>query len=93
MDESGKVHRVSEQQRHDPFDRAIPPVLTIVPGDAVIFESPDSLDNQVGSGAPSNALANLDFSVIHQINGPIAIDGAESGDTLIVEVLSIEPKE
>ncbi len=86
----GTTHRVTEHQRHDRFDRAIPPVLTIAPGDTVIFETPDTLNNQFGPGAPSEALSNLDFSVIHQICGPIAIEGAEPGDTLIVEILSIE---
>lgn len=67
-------------------------MLTIAPGDTVVFETPDALNDQFGPGSPSSALANLDFSVIHQINGPVAIAGAEPGDTLIVEILSIAPK-
>lgn len=91
--ELGTTHQVSEDLRHDRFDPAIPPVLTIAPGDTVVFETPDALNNQFGPESASSALANLDFSVIHQISGPIAIEGAEPGDTLIVEILSIEPKQ
>lgn len=89
----GTTHRVTEKQRHDRFTRSIPPVLTIAPGATVIFETPDALNEQFGPGSSHESLANLDFSVIHQVSGPIAIEGAEPGDTLIVEILSIEPKD
>lgn len=85
------TYRLSEAQRHDRLDRSIPPVLTIAPGDTVIFETPDALDWQFDSSSGSDALENLDFSVIHQISGPVAVEGAEPGDTLIVDVISIEP--
>lgn len=88
----GTTHQVSEQHRHNRFDRSIPPVLTIEPGDTVVFETPDALNSQIGPGSSNDVLTTLDFSAIHQISGPIAVEGAEPGDTLIVEIISIEPK-
>jgi acetamidase/formamidase len=36
-------------------------------------------------------LARLDFDRVDQVNGPIAVEGAEPGDTLQVELLDFQP--
>ena len=36
-------------------------------------------------------LGRLDFERVDQVNGPIAVDGAEPGDTLQIELLEFEP--
>jgi acetamidase/formamidase len=78
---------------HDPpdihrvFDNAIPPVLTVPEGTIVAFECP-------GMALPPEAqvedLAALDPDRPHTIVGPVAIEGAEPGDTLMVEILDVE---
>lgn len=85
------THRISAERRHDRFSRSIRPVLEIEPGDTVVFDTPDALNWQFDATSSHDALGNLDFSVIHQVSGPVAIRGAEPGDTLIVHVESIEP--
>ena len=40
----------------------------------------------------ADALLNLDFDLIHQISGPVAIRGAEPGDTLVVDIVEVKPK-
>lgn len=83
------------------FDARIPPVLTIAPGDTVrvqcvsgrpeVLPPPDS-----GMEVPA-ALAAILASVGgqripgHIVTGPIAIAGAEPGDTLEVRIDAIEP--
>lgn len=72
---------------HVVIDNAIPPALTVAPGEVVAFDCP-------GLPLPPRAtiddLASIDPERPHTIIGPVAISGAEPGDTLVVEILEIE---
>ncbi|MGE3796592.1 MAG: acetamidase/formamidase family protein [Thermomicrobiales bacterium] len=83
-------HFVTAKQRHNRFSSAIPPVLTVAPGDTVIFDTPDAIDNRLSPGSPSEAILAVPEGSGHQLNGPVAVAGAEPGDTLVVEILSID---
>ncbi len=86
------THQVDASKNHCRWDNAIPPVVTIAPGDTVVFETPDFAGGQIGPHSTSADLANLSFDPIHTVSGPVAIEGAEPGDTLVVDVLDIVPK-
>lgn len=82
------------------FGAAIPPVLTVVPGDQVVVETLSGIAElypPAGSGmAVSPALreineANLPFRWGHLLTGPIAIEGAMPGDVLEVRIDEIVP--
>ena len=64
------------------WDRDAPPALTVDPGDTVVFETPEITRGQITPESTADALLSLDFDLIHQISGPVAIRGAEPGDTL-----------
>jgi acetamidase/formamidase len=80
------------------FDAAQPPVLTIKPGDTVTMESVSGAPNHL---PPSNS----GFTVLpehraihaevsngpgpHILTGPVAVEGAEPGDALKVEILDV----
>ena len=87
------VHHVTETDRHCRWDKTIPPVLTVEPGDTIVFDTPDTINGQIRADSTSADLAALDFEPIHQINGPVFVEGAQPGDTLIVEIIEITPKE
>jgi acetamidase/formamidase len=74
------------------WDRDAPPALTVDPGDTVIFETPEITRGQIGPDSTADALLGLDFDLIHQISGPVAIHGAEPGDTLVVDIVEVKPK-
>ncbi len=78
--------------KHDRWDNSIPPALTVKPGETVVFETPEITNGQITPDSTSEVMATLDFGQIHQIAGPVAIRGAEPGDTLVVEVIDIVPK-
>lgn len=73
------------------WNKDLPAAIEIEPGDTVVFETPEITRGQIGPRSTVDAIANLDFSLIHQISGPVAVKGAEPGDTLVVEVLEIVP--
>ena len=59
-----------------------------LPGETLAFETQDALGGQVQRA--DDVLAELDFSRINPATGPVHVDGAEPGDTLVVRVVDIE---
>ncbi|WP_224449881.1 acetamidase/formamidase family protein [Haloprofundus salilacus] len=77
---------------HHVWDNEIDPVLTVEPGDVIRFECRDALDGQVTKDSTAEDLANANFDPIHPLTGPVAVEGAEPGDVLAVELLEFEHK-
>jgi len=73
------------------FSPRMTPAAHASPGETLVFEAQDALGGQVK--AETDVLTDLDFSRINPATGPVYVDGAEPGDTLIVRVSSIEPAE
>ena len=71
------------------FGPLMEPVLTVDPGAVVRLELNDCFHGQVTSEA--DTIATLDTSRVNAATGPISVRGAEPGDSLVVELLSIEP--
>ena len=46
---------------------------------------------QVGNNDSADDIAALDLTKIHYLSGPIAVEGAEPGDALLVEILDVQP--
>ncbi len=86
-------YRLTQEQTHCRWDNSIAPLVTVEPGDIVELETKEASDRQIVPGSSVDVLETLDFSVIHPLTGPVAVVGAEPGDTLEVEVLDIQPKE
>jgi amidase len=63
-------------------------VATAVPGETVIFETRDALGGQVQT--EEDVLTQLDFDRVNPATGPLAVDGAEPGDTLVVRIRGID---
>jgi acetamidase/formamidase len=84
------VH-VAREQNHLAWDPAIPPVASIRSGEIVTFDCLDASFGQLTAESTTADLANLDFSRVDQVNGPVAVEGAEPGDTLQVDLLEISP--
>jgi amidase len=71
------------------FSDGMEAVACAAPGETLVFEAQDALGGQVKTA--DDVLAELDFARINPASGPVHVDGAEPGDTLVVRVLSIEP--
>ncbi len=86
------THHLDDTQPHAFWDNAYPPRLKIKPGDTVVFETLEASAKQVTPQSSHEVVARLDFSVIHPLTGPVYVEGAEPGDTLEVEILSLKHK-
>src|SRR5437867_4497613 len=84
------VH-IRREQFHLAWDRSIEPIAAIASGDVVEFDALDASCGQITASSTLEDLANLDFSRVDQVNGPIAVEGAEAGDTLEIELLDFQP--
>jgi acetamidase/formamidase len=80
------------------FDKTLPPVLTIDPGDIVYVEAlthhaGDAPDLLMDAGVKAvYDQVNDRGPGVHIMTGPISVRGAEPGDTLMVRILKTEPR-
>ena len=64
------------------------PAAKAADGETLIFETADCFGGQIV--CETDRMGTLDWSRINPATGPVYIEGAEPGDTLKVEILSIE---
>jgi len=76
------------QQHIYAFKSDLQAVETVALGSTVCFDALDALGGQVRSEA--DVLSGLDFDRVNPATGPLAIDGVDPGDTLVVRIHSID---
>ncbi len=86
------THHLDDTQPHAFWDNSLPARLRIQPGDTVVFETLEASAGQVNPDSPSEVVANLNFDFIHPLTGPVYVEGAEPGDALVVDIVSIKHK-
>ena len=83
------THQLPDEQVHFAWDAGTEPVLSVDSGDTVVVWTRDVSDNQIGPDSDASVIAGLDWNRVYPLNGPVAINGAEPGDTLAIEILDI----
>lgn len=86
------TYHLDDTQPHAFWDNSLAPRLTIEPGDTVVFDVLEASANQIKPDSTTEVLGALSFDPIHPLTGPVYINGAEPGDALDVEILSLEHK-
>src|SRR3982751_127037 len=84
-------HRLSREQVIWAFGPDLQPVLEIEPGDTVTFETNDCFTGQIRS--EDDLVTDIDLERINSATGPVAVRGAEPGDSLVAEILDVRPIE
>jgi len=87
----GTEHTIHRAHAHVGWDNALTPVATVAPGDSVAFEVIDASGGQLGPESGAEDVTRLDRERVNPTAGPIAVDGAEPGDALVVEILWLGP--
>ena len=82
-------HAFPDAQVHFKWDVANEPALLVESGDTVTLETRDVSDNQLTPSSKSEEIASLDWDRVYPLAGPIAVEGAEPGDTLAIEILEL----
>jgi amidase len=85
------AHRLSRDQVIWSFAPDLEPVLEVEPGDTVTFETNDCFTGQIRS--EDDLVTEIDLQRINSATGPVAVRGAEPGDSLVAEILDVRPIE
>ncbi|KAI0077789.1 Acetamidase/Formamidase [Panus rudis PR-1116 ss-1] len=83
----------AEQQKglHNRWHPDIPAFATVKPGEVFKVECVDWTGGQIQNTDNSDDIKNVDLTKIHNLSGPIAVEGAEPGDCLVVDILDVQP--
>lgn len=74
---------------HNRWHPDIPAIAAVDPGSTFRLECIDWTDGQIGNNDDASDIANIDLTRVHVLTGPVAINGAEPGDLLVVDILDI----
>ncbi|MCB1743346.1 MAG: acetamidase/formamidase family protein, partial [Gammaproteobacteria bacterium] len=86
------VNKAAEAQSdviHNRWHPDIPMCRTVKPGDEFRIECLDWTGGQIHDDDSANDIRDVDLSKVHYLSGPIAVEGAEPGDLLVVDILDV----
>jgi acetamidase/formamidase len=83
------THYFPPDRVHFTWDVDHEPVIAVEDGETVVVHTRDVSDDQIGPASDVSVLAELDMSRLYPLAGPIRVNGAQPGDTLVVEILDL----
>lgn len=84
------MHRLHHRDHHHlGWDAALPAVLEVVPGSTVEVAMMDAFGGQLDADSTASAVPALDLARANPLTGPIAVIGAQPGDTLAITIESV----
>jgi acetamidase/formamidase len=84
-----RVEIFPDDRVHYVWDNEQEPVITVEPGDTVVYHTCEVSDGQIGPDPDASVLDSLDWDHVYPLAGPVAMADAKPGDVLAVEVLDI----
>ena len=78
-----------ESALHTSWNNDIPPALHVESGAIVQFDCLNDSGSRITPETDSSDLPDIEF-VGHHLTGPVAVDGAEPGDVLQVDILDVD---
>src|SRR5262249_57491848 len=85
------THRIRREDVVWSFGPSLEPVLEVDPGETVTVETNDCFTGQIRS--EDDLVTEIDLERINSATGPVAVRGAEPGDSLVAEILDVRPIE
>jgi amidase len=82
-------HRIGRDEIIWAFGPDLEPVLEVEPGATVTFETNDCFTGQITS--EDDLVTEIDLGQVNSATGPVAVKGAEPGDSLVAEILDVRP--
>ncbi|MBD2102611.1 acetamidase/formamidase family protein [Leptolyngbya sp. FACHB-261] len=84
-------HTIHAGHHHYGWDRSLPPILTVAPGETVELDIQDASSGQLTPDSTVADVLAFDFSRTNPVTGPIYIEGAEPGDAVKLTVQHFQP--
>ncbi|KHN98039.1 acetamidase/formamidase [Metarhizium album ARSEF 1941] len=82
---------INHSNIHFRWSKNLSPVLTVKSGAELDFDLRDGFNNLVGPDTTAAQLPSLDYSQVDPAFGPVAIEGAEPGHVVRVDILELTP--
>jgi len=76
---------------HNRWHPDIPPVVTVRPGGSFRVHCREWFDGAIVNDDSADDIRDAPLDGVHVLSGPFAIEGAEPGDLLIVDILDVGP--
>ena len=76
---------------HNRWHPDIPTNVNVRPGDVFRVDCREWFDGAIVNDDSADDILNAPLSTVHVLSGPIAVEGAEPGDLLIVDILDVGP--
>ncbi len=83
---SPQLRTIHRHQHHLGWDNSQAPLLTVAPGERIALELMDASRGLFTRTADAATLAELKLENANPLTGPVFIDGARPGDTLVVNI-------
>jgi len=76
---------------HNRWHPDIPAQVAVRPGDVFRLECKDWTDGQIADSDSADDIRDVRLERVHVLTGPVAVEGAEPGDLLKVDLLDVGP--
>src|SRR5690606_2457359 len=83
--------RDQEKVGHNRWHPDIPPVATVRPGQSFRVYCREWFDGEIHNDDSADDVRDAPLTIVHALSGPFAVDGAEPGDLLLVDILDVGP--
>lgn len=82
-----------QQGIHNRWHPDIPAHATVKPGTVFKMETHEWTGGQIKNNDDADDIRNVDLTQIHYLSGPIAVEGVQPGDLLVVDILDVRPRD
>jgi formamidase len=89
--DSSKKFEDQEKVGHNRWHPEIPPVATVRPGDSFRVHCREWFDGAIVNDDSAEDILNAPLPTVHKLSGPFAVEGAQPGDLLVVDILDVGP--
>ncbi len=81
------IKTIHSSQQHLGWDNSLPVALTVSPGEKLVLELQDASGNRVQKNSTADLIPSLLPENANPLTGPVMVEGAQPGDTLVVDLL------
>ncbi|MEH0819647.1 MULTISPECIES: formamidase [unclassified Micromonospora] len=89
--DSAKRFTDQEKVGHNRWHPDIPPVATVRPGQSFRVHCREWFDGAIHNDDSADDIRDAPLTRVHALSGPFAVEGAEPGDLLMVDILDMGP--
>ncbi|MGB3186994.1 MAG: formamidase [Ornithinimicrobium sp.] len=89
--DSAKKFTDQEKVGHNRWHPDIPAAVTVRPGESLRIDCREWFDGAIVNDDSADDIRDAPLDTVHVLSGPFAVEGAEPGDLLIVDILDVGP--